>query len=130
MLPGASRKICITWYMFPGLDLYYKGPAQHSITRYTSSTVYDLDNLDVGRDMFHAYLVAGLLGWSVGWSVGWLVCWVGWFVGLGFVCSLVGFCCIYDACGFVGSLDGFVSLVGIDGWLVYRVRRLTDWFVG
>ena len=118
MLPGASRRICITWYMFPGLDLYYKDPAQHSITRYTSSTVYDLDDLDVGRDIFHAYLVAGLLGWSFGWSVGWLVGLMGRLVRWAWVCLFLGWLLLHIRCVWVFWFVGWICFFGWYRWMV------------
>ena len=45
MIPGGSRTFCTTYKAcFPGLDLYYAGPAQA-----VTSAGYDLDDLD--RDL-------------------------------------------------------------------------------
>ena len=43
--------ICVTWHMFPGLDLYSidTDPAQHLETADTGCTVHDLDDLDHDR---------------------------------------------------------------------------------
>ena len=40
MLPDRARVICMIYGIFPGSDLYYKGPAQHLIP-----AGWDLDNL-------------------------------------------------------------------------------------